>query len=59
MSETLTSKAFEAIFFKSLLTLRSLKSYIYSRSAPLNLENQIQQGFQIEQLQLTQIPIRD
>jgi len=45
MSETPTSKAFEAIFSKPPLTLRSLKRYIYSRSAPLNLENKIQQGF--------------
>ncbi|MBD2431518.1 MULTISPECIES: hypothetical protein [Fischerella] len=45
MSETSTSKAFEPIFSKPLLTLRSLKRYIYSRSALLNLENQIQQGF--------------
>ncbi len=59
MSETPAKKAFEAIFSEPLLTVRSLKRYIYSRSAPLNLENQIQQGFQIEQLQLTQIPIRD
>ncbi len=50
---------FEPFYTHLLLTVRSLKRYIYSRSAPLNLENQIQQGFQIEQLQLTQIPIRD
>jgi hypothetical protein len=45
MSETPAKKAFEAIFSEPLLTVRSLKRYIYSRSAPLNLENQIQQGF--------------
>ncbi len=59
MSKTLPSKAFEPIFYYALLTVRSLKRYIYSRSAPLNLENQIQQGYWIEQLQLTLIPIRD
>ncbi|WP_258003811.1 hypothetical protein [Fischerella thermalis] len=41
MSKNLSSKAFEPIFSEPLLTLRSLKRYIYSRSAPLNLENLI------------------
>ncbi|MFB2770666.1 hypothetical protein ACE1AT_15450 [Pelatocladus sp. BLCC-F211] len=45
MPKTLTRKAFDLIFSELLLTVRSLKRYIYSRSAPLNLENQIQQGF--------------
>jgi hypothetical protein len=36
---------FEGFLLKHHLTSQRLKSYIYSRSAPLNLENQIQQGF--------------
>ncbi len=50
---------FEGFFLSDRLTHQRLKRYILSRSAPLNLENQIQQGFQNEQLQLQLIPIRD
>ncbi|TFI51154.1 hypothetical protein BLD44_027420 [Mastigocladus laminosus UU774] len=41
----LTLTRFERFYPHLLLTVRSLKRYIYSWSAPLNLENQIQQGF--------------
>ncbi|MBW4430573.1 MAG: hypothetical protein KME28_02125 [Pelatocladus maniniholoensis HA4357-MV3] len=44
-SVNLTLTRFELFSTHLLLTVRSLKRYIYSRSAPLNLENQIQQGF--------------
>ncbi|WP_146004017.1 hypothetical protein [Fischerella thermalis] len=44
-SVNLTLTRFEPFYTRLLLTVRSLKRYIYSRSAPLNLENQIQQGF--------------
>ena len=57
--ECLVIQGFERFYSLPLLTGESLKRYYCPRLTEQNLENQIQQGFQIERLQLTLIPIRD